>query len=81
MSGYIDNREVSEQLADHADAILRKPFSTIELRERVSFLLDQRSAPDETSPRVDGVRRGTLEEQASLDRVGLTKAEVLALAG
>ncbi len=43
MSGYIDNREVSEKLADHADAILRKPFSTTELRERVRFLLDQRS--------------------------------------
>ena len=47
MSGYIDNREVSEQLADHADAILQKPFSTTELREQVRFLLDQRYALDQ----------------------------------
>ncbi len=45
MSGYIDNREVSAQLADHANAILRKPFSTTELTEQVRFLLDQRSGP------------------------------------
>ena len=46
MSGYIDNREVSEQIADHADAILQKPFSMTALRDQVRLMLDQRSTLD-----------------------------------
>ena len=41
MSGYIDNRVFSGQLAENPELLLRKPFSTAALHQRVRLTLDQ----------------------------------------
>lgn|GEM_PF-1252056 len=45
MCGYIDNKAVEEQFKDRLGALLRKPFTRAELRERVRVALDVRDAP------------------------------------
>ena len=45
MCGYIDNKVVEEQFKDRLGALLRKPFTRAELRERVRVALDVRDAP------------------------------------
>ena len=45
MCGYIDNKAVEEQFKDRLAALLRKPFTRAELRERVRVALDVRDAP------------------------------------
>ena len=45
MCGYIDNKAVEEQFKDRLGALLRKPFTRAELRERVRAALDVRDAP------------------------------------
>ena len=45
MCGYIDNKVVEEQFKDRLGALLRKPFTRAELRERVGVALDVRDAP------------------------------------
>ena len=45
MCGYIDNKVVEEQFKDRLGALLRKPFTRAELRERVRAALDVRDAP------------------------------------
>ena len=45
MCGYIDNKAVEEQFKDRLGALLRKPFTWAELRERVRAALDVRDAP------------------------------------
>jgi FixJ family two-component response regulator len=45
MCGYIDNKAVEEQFKDRLGALLRKPFTRAELRERVKAALDVRDAP------------------------------------
>ena len=45
MCGYIDNKAVEEQFKDRFGALLRKPFTRAELRERVRAALDVRDAP------------------------------------
>ena len=44
MSGYIDNALVEGELERYPDRLLRKPFTTSELRARVRQILDQRGA-------------------------------------
>jgi DNA-binding response OmpR family regulator len=55
MSGYVHNQALSGQLAENPDILLRKPFSTTELCERVRFLLDRRRTserrPESETPR------------------------------
>ena len=45
MCGYIDNKAVEEQFKDRLGALLRKPFTRAEFRERVRAALDVRDAP------------------------------------
>jgi len=45
MSGYIDNRVFSGQLAENPELLLRKPFSTAALHQRVRMALDQLYVP------------------------------------
>ena len=45
MCGYIDNKAVEEQFKDRLGALLRKPFTRADLRERVRAALDVRDAP------------------------------------
>ena len=41
MSGYVDNSFLSEELEQRPELLLRKPFSTSELRTRVRRVLDR----------------------------------------
>ena len=45
MCGCIDNKAVEEQFKDRPGALLRKPFTRAEFRERVRAALDVRDAP------------------------------------
>jgi PAS domain S-box-containing protein len=45
MSGYVDDRHLTEAFWDRPETLLRKPFTTGQLRTSVRELLDRRKAP------------------------------------
>ena len=46
MSGYVDNPFLMEELEDRPESLLRKPFTAVELRSRIRWMLDRRSGAE-----------------------------------